>query len=359
MDLASGAAVNAVASINPTGGHPVLSPGRAALTRQQKAAVIVRLLLAEGTTLPLAQLSDEVQTALTEQMATMKTIDRSTLADVVEEFCQTLEEVGLAFHGGLDGALSILGGHLSASAANRLRRIAGSASRLDPWQRISGLSQDQLLPVLEEESTEVGAVMLSKLSVAKAAELLGKLPGDKARRIAYAVSLTGNVAPETVLRIGHSLAAQLDAVPPKAFDSGPVERVGAILNFSAAATRDAVLRGLEEEDAVFADQVRKAIFTYTNIPKRIDARDVPKILRNIDQAALVTALAGAKGDDVKTSEFILASISQRMAANLRDEMATLTKIKDRDAEEAMAAVVAAIREMEAAGELFLIAEDEG
>jgi flagellar motor switch protein FliG len=345
--------------MNTAGGQSVLSPGRVILTRQQKAAVIVRLLLAEGASLPLAQLSDDVQTALTEQMATMKTIDRATLSEVVEEFCQTLEEVGLAFHGGLDGALSILGGHLSAGAANRLRRIAGASSRLDPWGRISGLSVENLLPVLEAESTEVGAVLLSKLSVAKAAELLGKLPGDKARRIAYAVSLTGNVAPETVLRIGHSLAAQLDAVPTKAFDSGPVERVGAILNFSAAATRDAVLLGLEQEDAVFAEQVRKAIFTFTNIPKRIDARDVPKILRNIDQIVLITALAGAKGANAASAEFILANISQRMAGSLRDEMANLTKIKDKDVEDAMAAVVAAIREMEAAGEIFLVAEDDG
>ncbi|MBW6506660.1 MAG: flagellar motor switch protein FliG [Rhodobacteraceae bacterium] len=345
--------------MNAAAGQSVLPPGRVILTRQQKAAVIVRLLLAEGASLPLAQLSEDVQTALTEQMASMKTIDRDTLSEVVDEFCQKLEHVGLAFHGGLDGALSVLGAHLSAGAANRLRRIAGANSRLDPWGRISGLSVEQLLPVLDAESTEVGAVMLSKLSVAKAAELLGKLPGDKARRIAYAVSLTGNVAPETVLRIGHSLAAQLDAVPAKAFDSGPVERVGAILNFSAAATRDAVLQGLEQEDADFADQVRKAIFTFTNIPKRIDARDVPKILRNIDQIKLTTALAGAKGANAASAEFILANISQRMAGTLRDEMANLTKIKDKDAEDAMAAVVAAIREMEAAGKIFLVAEDEG
>ena len=86
--------------------------------------------------------------------------------------------------------------------------MASGTSRADPWERLAGLSADILAPVLEEESVEVGAVMLSKLSTAKAAELLGKLPGDKARRIAYAVSLTGNVAPETVHRIGQALAAQ-------------------------------------------------------------------------------------------------------------------------------------------------------
>ena len=353
--------MNAIAPMQPLGhlaGSGVDVPASGGLTRRQKAAIVVRLLSSEGLKLPLSDLSEDQQTRLAEEIGQLRLIDRETLRAVVGEFCDQLEQVGMAFPGGLDGALSLLDGQISPSASTRLRRMASVTSRADPWERISGLATEALLPVLEEESTEVGAVMLSKLSVAKAAELLGKLPGDKARRVAYAVSLTGNVAPETVNRIGQALSAQLDAAPPRAFDTGPVERVGAILNYSAAATRDAVLRGLEEEDQVFADQVKKAIFTFANIPSRIDARDVPKILRNVDQARLIVALAGAKGALEKSAEYILANMSQRMAQGLRDEMASLGKVREKDAEEAMGEVVAAIREMEAAGEIFLVAEDE-
>ncbi|WP_428337375.1 flagellar motor switch protein FliG [Paenirhodobacter sp.] len=356
---ASEAQVNALAQLKPLGQLTAggLAP-RKELTRQQKAAIIVRLLASEGAKLPLSELSEDQQTSLTEAIATMSLIDRDTMHEVVAEFCSELEAVGLTFPGGLDGALSLLDGQLSASATTRLRKMASGTSRADPWERIAGLSADLLLPVLAEESVEVGAVMLSKFSVAKSAELLGRLPPEKARRIAYAVSLTGNVAPETVLRIGLALASQLDAVPPKAFDEGPVERVGAILNYAAAATRDDVLKGLEEEDQIFAEQVKKAIFTFANIPARIEPRDIPKILRAVDQPKLIMALAGAKGPTEKSAEFILANMSQRMAANLRDEMANLGKVKDKDAEEAMNAVVAAIRELEAAGELYFVAEDE-
>lgn len=350
--------MNAISPMQRPGAMTGLGVAPPGLSRRQKAAVIVRLLSSEGLKLSLSELSEDDQTELAAQIAEMKLVDRNTLREVVEEFCTELEAVGLAFPGGLEGALTLLDGQLSSSAANRLRRLASGSSRADPWERISGLAPEVLLPVLEQESTEVGAVLLSKLSVAKAAELLGKLPGEKARRVAYAVSLTGNIAPETVLRIGLALAQQLDAAPPKAFDQGPVERVGAILNYSPAATRDTVLKGLEEEDQVFAEQVRKAIFTFTNIPARIDPRDIPKILRNVDQARLVVALAGAKGNDEKAAEFILTNMSQRMAQNLREEMANLGKVKDRDAEEAMGEVVNVIREMEGSGEIFLVAEDE-
>ncbi|AMY69894.1 flagellar motor switch protein FliG [Frigidibacter mobilis] len=330
----------------------------AELTGPQKVAIIVRLLLSEGAELPLTRLPDHLQAEITQEIGRMRSVNRATLEAVVQEFVDRVESIGLSFPGGLDGALSLLDGHLSPATSSRLRRMAGASGNSDPWERIAGLEADRLLPVLEEESTEIGAVLLSKLAVSKAADLLGRLPGDKARRIAYAVSLTGNVDPGTVRRIGLSLASQLDAQPAKAFDTGPVERVGAILNYAAATTRDEVLTGLDEVDAGFAEQVRRAIFTFTNIPVRIDARDIPKVIRNVDQAVLVTALAGARDTDLAAAEFILANMSQRMAASLRDEMANLGKVKDKDAEAAMATVVTAIREMEAAGEIFLVAGDE-
>lgn len=328
------------------------------LSRRQKAAIVVRLLASEGLKLPLAELSDEHQTSLAEEIAHLRLIDRETLVSVVEEFCTELEQVGLVFAGGLDGALSLLDGQLSPDTSGRLRRLASSTSRSDPWERIAGLSTEMLLPVLQQESAEVAAVVLSKLSVAKAAELLGNFPGDKARRVAYAVSLTGNVAPVTVDRIGHALATQIDATPAKAFDTGPVERVGAILNVSASVTRNAVLKGLEDEDEMFAEQVKRAIFTFANIPRRIDPRDLPKILRNIEQPRLAIALAGAKGELEATAEFILTNMSQRMAQTLRDEMGEMGQLKERDVEDAMNELVATIREMESAGEIFLVADDE-
>lgn len=333
---------------------------RRVLTPRQKAAVIVRYLLTEGTNLPLASLPEHMQAALAEQMGQMRLIDRATLDEVVAEFLAELESVGLAFPGGIEGALSMMDGHISQSAASRLRRMASASSKIDPWERIIALPADQLLPILKHEAVEVGAVMLSKLPVPKAADLLGKLPGDRARRVAYAVSMTGNVDPETVRRIGAALLAELDNQPPRAFDRGPVERVGAILDVAASATRDGVLEGLDSEDAGFAAEVRKAIFTFAHIPARLSPRDAPKITRLVEQPQLVTAFAAAQGKPglQEAAEYLLANISQRLAQGLREEMAARGRVKDKDGEAAMTEIVTAIRRLEAAGEITLLREDE-
>ena len=348
-----------LAQIKPVQRMVAVPPPRL-LSRREKAAIIVRLMLAEGAPMQLANMPEHMQASLAEQIGQMRAIDRTTLGAVVDEFTTELEELGLSFPDGIEGALTMMDGHISATAASRLRRLAGASAKADPWDRLMALPVERLLPALAQESAEVAAVMLAKLPVPKAAELLGKLPGDKARRVAYAVSITGNVDPETVRRIGLSLAAQLDNLPARAFDSGPVERVGAILNISPALTREDVLEGLELADADFAEQVRRAIFTFVHIPKRVLARDVPKVARIVDQPALVAALAAAAGhpDREATAEFILGNMSQRLAQALREEMTERGKVKDKDAEEAMNAVVMAVRQLEGAGELVLISDEE-
>ena len=329
------------------------------LTRRQKAAVIVRLLLSEGATLPLSSLSDETQVALTAQMAQLRLIDRATLQSVIDEFAEELEAVGLHFPRGIEGALDVLDGHISPATAARLRREAGVAAKGDPWERIAGLDPDRLARVLEEEAVEVGAVMLSKLAVSKAADLLGRISAERARKVSYAISKTGKVDPETVRRIGLSLAAQLDAEPIGAFSDGPVARVGAILNSSRAATRDEVLAGLDEADQDFANEVRRAIFTFANLPGRVAPRDLPRIIRGIDQAVLVVALAFAKTapETDKAAEYLLENISKRMADTLREEIAASGPIKPDDGEDAMGQIVGEVRRLVDNGELVLLAED--
>lgn len=329
-------------------------------TSREKAAIIVRLLLSEGGSVPISSLPEHMQASLTEQIGQMRLVDRGTLAKVVDEFLTELEEVGLSFPGGIDAALTMMDGHISPTAANRLRRLAGASGKADPWDRLTQLGTDRLLPVLEAESIEVAAVMLSKLPVPKAAELLGLLPGERARRVAYAVSMTGNVNPETVRRIGLSLAAQLDAQPARAFDAGPVERVGAILNVSTAITRDEVLRGLDTDDADFAERVRKAIFTFIHIPARIAARDVPKIVRMVDQPTMTTALAAALEISAlaPVAEFFLANMSQRLAQALREEVEARGPVKEKDADAAMTSIISTIRQLEGAGEVVLIQDED-
>ncbi|MDU8944981.1 flagellar motor switch protein FliG [Ovoidimarina sediminis] len=327
------------------------------LTGPQKAALIVRLIASGGGALSLHRLPEHIQADLIREVGALGPIDQATTEAVVNEFAGLLETADLFGPGGMSRALDLLGGAVSPSVAERVRAQVGFAESEDPWARIVEQDSDSLLPVVEAESIEVAAVILAKLPVSTSADILGRIPGAQARRIAYAISRTAAVDPETVRRIGVVLARLLDIEPERAFSEGPVERVGAILNSARSATRNDVLEGLDESEAEFAEHVRQAIFTFGNIPERVDPSDVPKILRGIDQAEVVRALA-ASGAEVKAAqEFILDNISQRMADALREEVQDLGTVDEMTADAAMGAIVAEVRRLEEEGEIYLVSKD--
>lgn len=333
------------------------SAASVSLSPREKAAVVVRFLLEGGSVPILNNLAEPKQADLAMAIARMASVDQPTVEAVANEFADEIERIGLSFPNGIDNTLGLLDGMISQNAANKLRKFSTGDFQGNPWEKVMLAEDERILPFLEGEAVEVAAVILAKLPVEKASSLLSMIPGDRARRITYAISLTDSVEPETVRRIGVALASQLGARPARAFDDEPVTLVGAILNRARSSTRDGVLEGLDNEDAEFAAEVRKAIFTFANIPERVSPRDVPRIQRDVSEADLTAAIAAAKDDDLKAVEFLLENISQRLADNLRDE-ASEKKVTTAEGEEAMMNVVNVIRDLEASGEIFLVASDE-
>lgn len=346
----------APAGMGGMGGGSVSAPK---LSGKAKAAIVVRLLLNEGADIPIEDLPDELQMELTQQMGKMRLVDRETLYAVAAEFAEMLDNVGLTFPNGLAGALTAMDGRISRQTASRLRKEAGVRQFGDPWERLKALPPEDLASLAEAESIEVAAVLLSKLDTAKAAQMLVHLPGNVARQITYAVSHTSNVTPDTVDRIGLSLAGQVEARPDLAFATTPGQRVGAILTEAAAAKREEVLIALEEEDQEFATDVRKSIFTYGLLAQRMQPLDVPKLMRVLAIPELVTAIAFATDEeDIATNDFLLDNMSSRMATNIREEVAERGKVKRSDGEAAFGLIVSAMRDLVTTGEIELISDED-
>ncbi|MEL6640293.1 MAG: FliG C-terminal domain-containing protein [Pseudomonadota bacterium] len=323
-------------------------PPPGSLSRRRKAAMIVQLLFRDGNGIPLNRMPPKLQEALAHEMGAIRLVDRETVNTVAEEFVAELEAVGLVAEGDTLKALDALGDNIDQDLAERIRTEVVAHRKGDPWPLIAALPEIDLVDVLNQQSLQVGGIVLSKIDVAKAASVLGKLDGARARRITFGMSQTKDVSPDAVLRIGKALVEDHCRKPAIAFHHGPDSRLGDILNSSPATTRDDVLVGLTEADEVFADDVRKKIFTFADIAVRLKPNDVAICLRNLDNDALETALAAAlRGDDGEKNgaEFILSNISQRMADQLRETAEDLGAVSRETGEKAMNAVTTVIREM--------------
>lgn len=356
---------NAVA--NPRAGAPSQGAAGASyaprartdhLTGAQKAAVIVRVLLAEGVNFPFSSIPAQDQTDMTRALASLRLIDRPTMCAVIDEFVEMLDQVGMSFPENIEDALSLLDGKLDAQATRQLRALSRGGDVDDPWTDIELAEVADLTAILKQESTLVGAVVLSKLSTEKAAALLSALPGDLAQTLALAISRTEAIAPDAVARIGRALADQLCDKPLRAFDSPSSRRIGEILNSSPSALRDQLLSGLEQSDQGFARGVRKSIFTFQDITTRVAARDVALVMRNLSEDDLRLFLAANDSACRATMDFLLDNISKRLAEGMREDAATLPRPSAKELDAAQSRVSGAIRAMADAGNLQLVVQDE-
>ena len=331
------------------------------LSTRRKAAMIVQMLINDGSPLSLAKLPEPLQELLTRELGAIRMVDRDTVAHVAEEFVQEVETIGLAAAGTQDGAVSALADHLSPDLAYRLRQQTHAGQNDDRWPEVTALSVERLIAIMMAESVEIGAIVLSKLSVTTAAEVLSQTPGDRARRISLAISRTENTSPDAVQAIGFALAEDYGRSPALAFEKAPVQRLGAILNATKSDRREDLLESLGEDDPVFAGDVRKAIFTFKDIVDRLKPLDVPNCTRTIPADILNQAIAAGLAGDAAlqaSAEFILENLSQRMSAQIREDVAELPPLKPDDADAAMTALTTAIRTMVDNGELALLDPDQ-
>lgn len=330
------------------------------LTRRRKAAMIVHLLLNDGGKLGLSGLPEKVQRDLAQELGEIRLVDRETIKAVAQEFVEILESIGLSAPGGKRAALEALSAHISPTLAKRLQAELDGETGSDPWPRIIGLEDDQLIVMLQSESVQVAAVVMSKLPTERAAEILAKLPGDKARRITLAISRTEDTSIAALQRIGEGLVKDYCQITVKAFDKPPVNLLGDILNSTASETREDVLEGLDSTDEELARNVRKNIFTFENIPERLSIADIPTALRAVDPDELKYAIGYALfagGEITDAAEHILGNISKRMAGMIREEAKELGTVSQKAGEAAMNKVTNAIRMLADEGTIKLIVKD--
>lgn len=326
-----------------------------------KAAIIVRLLRSLETDIPLADLPQQSQKTLARAIGQMGSIDRQTVDAAIEEFTQAVDAVALPAPAGVGAALDTLEGQLSPEVADEM---AEEVARKDPnhaWVRLARLPDRILAKILETESIEIAALLLSKLPVEQAAKVLTFVPGERARRIACTTPQIDKMSVIAVRQIGLALASDHCNRPDRAFDTDAVGRVGAILNSTPSLRREEVLTGIEDDNPDFAQKVRRAIFTFANIAERIDPLDVPKIIRTLDQEQLQIALAGAlrsTPEDAASAEFILENMSKRMSTQIREEIQASSPPKQAVVEEIQGLLIAGIKDAISSGDITQVESEE-
>ena len=326
-------------------------PASTDLPPPQKAAIILGILGPEAAGPILEQMSEASLRSFARAMSKLRRVRPDTVRKTVNEFLEELELVDETVEGGVAQAREILQDYIAEATLSRIFDDLEVPAAAKIWKQLGSVDELALAEFLSREHPQTAAVVLSKLSSDHGARLLANLDAEQARDILLGLTKTSTLDPNVVEAIGTSLNKDFLAHQRQGDETfKPEERIGSIMNYATGEIRHAVLSYLDETQPELSEAVKAKMFTFQDIPTRVDRRDIAAVVRATDQEALLKALAGAVENAPETQEFMLSNISSRVAEQLREELEELGKVKIREAEEAQNVVVMAIRELESAGE---------
>ena len=322
---------------------------------QKSAAVLVQL----GTELAarvLRSMSETEAVALTLEIAKLPSLEKETIAELMEEFVESVIAVKTVGQGGMDAARSILSARLGKNEADEVLAQFSGRSIENPLSFLSHVESFQLASFLQGEHPQAVALILSHVSSTMAAEVMGAMPdemrADVTRRIALLNRVDPSIVEQTAVILQRKLAG-LTKSGPVAMHSG-LNSVVEILNNIDQTTERRILSDLDAVDPELADRIREQMFVFEDV-LALDDRTLQRVLRQVSPKDLAVALKGVPPSSVAK---VMRNISERAALDLEEEIEILGPVRLSTVEAAQATIVRSVRELEASGEIMLIRSDE-
>ena len=193
-------------------------------------------------------------------------------------------------------------------------------------------------------------MILSYLTPAQSAMVLGALPPEKQSDVAKRIAMMDRTSPDVIKEVERVLERRLASLVNQDYTVvGGVDAIVNILNTVDRATEKHIMESLEIEEPELADEIRKKMFVFEDI-LLLDDRAIQRVLRDVDNNDLAVALKNAN-DEVQNVCF--KNLSKRLAAMIKEDMDFMGPVRMKDVEEAQQKIVGVIRRLEDAGEIVI------
>jgi flagellar motor switch protein FliG len=245
---------------------------------------------------------------------------------------------------------SVIEQALGPSRAGTLLADIAPVSSPKLAEMLDWMEVDVLAALLDNEHPQVGALIVSSLSADLAAQALGKLEEGRQTDLLLRAARLGRVSVEAITELEDIVSRYVgDAAPPPKVELGGSSGVAKIMNSLGKPKGERLIKAIRKADKPIADAIEEGMFVFEDLLD-LDNKALGTVMRSVDSSSLVFALKGAPKELV---DRIFASMSQRAAQSIQDEMAEKTMVKRAEVDEAQKAVIAIARQLADAGEIVL------
>ena len=322
----------------------------AELTGVQKAAVLLITLGPEKSASIFKHLKEEEIEELTLEIANTRSISPQEKEDVLNEFYQVCLAQQYIAEGGIGYAKELLEKALGEQKAQDVITKLTASLQVRPFEFIRKTDPSQVLNFIQDEHPQTIAMILSYLSRAQSAMILGALTPEKQADVAKRIAMMDRTSPDVIKEVERVLERKLASLLNQDYTIvGGVDAIVDILNTVDRGTEKHIMESLEIEQPELADEIRKKMFVFEDI-LLLDDRAIQRVLRDVDNNDLGIALKGANEE---VQNVIFKNLSKRLSAMIKEDMEFMGPVRMKDVEEAQQKIVGIIRKLEDSAEIVI------
>jgi flagellar motor switch protein FliG len=326
------------------------APAMPAIEGSAAAAILLMLLDESEAATILKQLGPEEVRQLAKAMFDTANASEQQIGQALDRFVTRSRDVSALAIGADTRIRTVINEAVGNVRADNILAAVAPQRSAASLEMLRWMDVDAISGLLASEHPQVGALILSVLVpdvAARAIETLDEvLQADLVLRAAMLTSVPA-AAIEDLEAVLASANVDGQRVAKQAI-GGPSD-VAKIMKKMPKQLSERTLRSLKKHDRVLAQTIEEEMFIFENL-RDLDKKSLSSVLRSVDAAQLAIALKGADDEMV---DMCLATMSQRAAETIRDEMAEMTMVKRADVDDAQKSVMQIVRQMAASGEIMI------
>jgi len=317
----------------------------------QKAAI---LLIALGSDLSSRVLKLDFQQTeieqLTHEISNMIKIPVEVRNAVLDEFMELQKARDYLMHGGLNYAKELLEKAVGHTKATEILNKLTIDMKAIPFSSLRKTDPKQIYNFIREEHPQTIALILAHLTPEQSAVILGMLPQELQSEISRRIAIIDRFTPDIVRDVEFLLERKLSSVVQQDQTVvGGVQSLVDILNRVGRSAEKVILEGLEREDPVLAEEVKRRMFVFEDLIQLPD-NFIQRVLKEVNSKDLVLAMRGANED---VNSRIYKNMSKRAAEMIKEEMEVMGPVRLKEVEKAQQKVVTIIRKLDESGEIII------
>ncbi|MEO0642647.1 MAG: flagellar motor switch protein FliG [Pseudomonadota bacterium] len=344
-----------MADMIPFEGDAQASGAPAALmSRVERAAVFLSLLSDDDAAQLLGRMDPAELEMVGTAMCELGDIEQPHIAEALYDFTREAQREILAGRDRPERVRALLERSLGETKAVSMMLRIEPEARPRSIEMARWLAPPVVLKLVEDEHPQVIAALLLMLDPEPAAEVLSGLDDAMQASVVARVARMNAVSTQAMTMIDSLLSQRISAnFGASALTMGGPREAANLINLSESDLKSTVLPAIAQVDGPLAERIEEELFTFEMLLD-LDPQNMGRLLRDVDNEALVDALKGLP--DPERGPFF-AAMSSRAADGVRDEIELRGRLAKSDVLAAQRKIVDLARNLAEQGEISLGADD--